>query len=93
MSMTALHVLAAAATAVLALPVFAAADKEAAAKTYGDIDDNPLHTANVIANKEPRNGGPIIIASVIDWHLLRKLHEVGGVEANVATGYHAIAPC
>lgn len=177
--MTALRALAVAATAALALPAFAQseADKEAAAKTYGDIaqamyedslaearklqvavaklvaqpseetlkaaraawlaarvpyqqteayrfgnaivdgwegrvnawpldeglidyvdagkygepaGDNPLHTANVIANKELRYSSKIINASVIDWRLLRKLHEVGGIEANVATGYHAI---
>jgi putative iron-regulated protein len=61
-----------------------------AGKYGAPADDNPLHTANVIANKELRYGGKIINASVIDWRLLRRLHEVGGVEANVATGYHAI---
>jgi putative iron-regulated protein len=58
---------------------------------YGEeSDENPLYTANVIANKKLKFGGRILDAGMIDWKLLRKLHEVGGVEANVATGYHAI---
>lgn len=58
---------------------------------YGEeSDENPLYTANVIANKKLKFGGKTLDASKIDWRLLRKLHEVGGVEANVATGYHAI---
>jgi putative iron-regulated protein len=58
---------------------------------YGEeSDENPLYTANVIANKTLKFGGKTLDASKIDWRLLRKLHEVGGVEANVATGYHAV---
>ncbi|WP_300298036.1 imelysin family protein [Ferrovibrio sp.] len=58
---------------------------------YGEeSDENPLYTANVIANRQIRFGGKVLDAAKIDWKLLRKLHEVGGVEANVATGYHAI---
>jgi putative iron-regulated protein len=58
---------------------------------YGaESDENPLYTANVIANRKLKFGGKTLDASKIDWRLLRKLHEVGGVEANVATGYHAI---
>ncbi|WP_330892434.1 imelysin family protein [Ferrovibrio sp.] len=58
---------------------------------YGEeSDENPLYTANVIANKQVKFGGKVIHAEKIDWKLLRKLHEAGGVEANVATGYHAI---
>ncbi|WP_341894359.1 imelysin family protein [Ferrovibrio terrae] len=58
---------------------------------YGEeSDENPLYTANVIANKKLKFGGKSLDASRIDWKLLRKLHEVGGVEANVASGYHAI---
>ena len=58
---------------------------------YGEeSDENPLYTANVIANKKLKFGGKTLDAGKIDWRLLRKLHEVGGVEANVATGYHAI---
>lgn len=58
---------------------------------YGEeADENPLYTANIIANREVRIGGTPLDASRIDWKLLRRLHEAGGVEANVATGYHAI---
>lgn len=58
---------------------------------YGEeSDENPLYTANVIANRNLAFGGKSLDATRIDWRLLRKLHEVGGVEANVATGYHAI---
>ena len=58
---------------------------------YGEeADENPLYTANVIANRQVKHGGKVLDATRIDWKLLRRLHEVGGVEANVATGYHAI---
>lgn len=61
------------------------------ADRYGEeSDENPLYTANVIANQQIKFGGKVLDAARIDWKLLRKLHEVGGVEANVATGYHAI---
>lgn len=61
------------------------------ADRYGEeSDENPLYTANVIANRQIKFGGKVLDATKIDWKLLRKLHEVGGVEANVATGYHAI---
>ncbi|MFN4277661.1 MAG: imelysin family protein [Ferrovibrio sp.] len=61
------------------------------ADRYGEeSDENPLYTANVIANRQIKFGGKALDATKIDWKLLRKLHEVGGVEANVATGYHAI---
>jgi putative iron-regulated protein len=58
---------------------------------YGEeSDENPLYAANVIANKRLSFGGKTMNTSQINWRLLRSLHEVGGVEANVATGYHAI---
>lgn len=58
---------------------------------YGEeSDENPAYTANVIANKKIKFGGKTLDAGKIDAKLLRRLHEVGGVEANVATGYHAI---
>jgi len=61
------------------------------ATKYGEeSDENPAYTANVIANKKIKFGGKTLDAAKIDAKLLRKLHEVGGVEANVATGYHAI---
>lgn len=61
------------------------------AKTYGETSDkNALYTANVIATRTFKIGGRDIDAGKIDKVLLRSLHELGGVEANVATGYHAI---
>lgn len=54
-------------------------------------DDNPIPTLNVIANPSITIAGAVIDASVIDAALLRTvLHEADGVEANVATGYHAV---
>ncbi|MEM7025373.1 MAG: imelysin family protein [Pseudomonadota bacterium] len=61
------------------------------AASYGDeSDENMLYTANVIANPEITAGGQKIDASTISPDLLRSLHEIDEVEANVATGYHAI---
>jgi putative iron-regulated protein len=62
-----------------------------ATDAYGEeSDENPLYTANVIANETIRVGRETIDAATIDADLLRALHEADGVEANVATGYHAI---
>lgn len=59
--------------------------------SYGeDSDENPLHNANVIANPTLHLDNEVIDAKVIDKALLHKLQEAGGVETNVATGYHAI---
>lgn len=59
---------------------------------YGTAsDENPLYVANVIGNPQIHFGGKVIDASTITKELLSEtLHEMGGVEANVATGYHAI---
>ncbi|MEE9319788.1 MAG: imelysin family protein [Granulosicoccus sp.] len=59
---------------------------------YGmDSETNDLYTANVIANAAVVIGGREIDASRITPELLKSdLHEAGGNEANVATGYHAI---
>jgi putative iron-regulated protein len=52
---------------------------------------NPLYTANVIANRQIQLGGRTVDVARIDKKLLSEtLHEIGSVEANVATGYHAI---
>lgn len=61
-------------------------------KDYGtDSDENNLYVANVIANKALKIGGKSVNASTIDKVLISQtLHEAGDVEANVATGYHAI---
>ena len=59
--------------------------------SYGkDSDENPFYTVNVVANKKLTAGGEKIDATNITPDLLESLQEVGGVEANVATGYHAI---
>jgi putative iron-regulated protein len=60
--------------------------------SYGrESDENPLFTANVIANTKIAYGGKTVDASKITRELLSEtLHEIGKVEANVATGYHAI---
>ncbi|HEY3145238.1 MAG TPA: imelysin family protein [Dongiaceae bacterium] len=61
------------------------------ADSYGtQSDENPLYTANVIANTKISFGGQTIDAGKITKDLLRQLHEAADSEANVATGYHAI---
>ena len=62
------------------------------AASYGtESDENELYTANVIANPAITIGGQQIDATEITPDLLSgSLHEAGEVEANVATGYHAI---
>ena len=53
--------------------------------------ENDFSNFNVIANKKLKVEGELIDATVINPKLLsNKLHEIGGNEANVATGYHAI---
>jgi len=61
-------------------------------KSYGtESDENSLYTANVIANKEIEIDGQKIDVSKITPELLSgTLQEAGDIEANVATGYHAI---
>ena len=62
------------------------------ADSYGtESDENPLYTANVIANTSISFGGETVDTSKITNELLAdKLHESADSEANVATGYHAI---
>ncbi|HYG87209.1 MAG TPA: imelysin family protein [Azospirillum sp.] len=60
-------------------------------ESYGGSDENPYTKANVIANPKVVAGRKTIDARKITKELLAdKLHEAGKVEANVATGYHAI---
>lgn len=61
-------------------------------KSYGtESDENALYTANVIANKEIEIDGKKVDASKLTPEFLAgTLQEAGGIEANVATGYHAI---
>ncbi|MEN0087557.1 MAG: imelysin family protein [Pseudomonadota bacterium] len=57
----------------------------------GESDENSLYTANVIANPAITINGAKVDASTISASFLQnELHEAGEVEANVATGYHAI---
>ena len=60
--------------------------------SYGnESDENPIYTANVVANKSLKVSGSMVDASAITKTLLAEvLHEAEEVEANVATGYHAI---
>ncbi len=58
---------------------------------YGaSSDSNPLYAANVIANRDILVAGRKLDARTISKKLLRSLHEAEKIEANVATGYHAI---
>ncbi|MDO6457401.1 imelysin family protein [Celeribacter halophilus] len=57
----------------------------------GATDENPLAALNVIANPTFELSGETVDASQITPELLSDtLHEADEVEANVATGYHAI---
>ncbi|MBO6639108.1 MAG: peptidase [Roseitalea sp.] len=60
--------------------------------SYGtENDENTLYTANVIANETVTVNGEAVDASAITPDLISStLHEAGEVEANVASGYHAI---
>lgn len=58
---------------------------------YGEeSDENAFYAANIIANEKLTIGGREIDATNITPELLQSLHEIDEVEANVATGYHAI---
>ncbi len=59
--------------------------------SYGDdSDENPLYTANIIESETITHAGETIDVTVITPEVLTKLHEIGGVEANVTIGWHAI---
>jgi putative iron-regulated protein len=62
------------------------------AKAYGEeSDENPLYRANVVANPTLKVGRKTVNAKRITKALIADtLHEAGGVEANVASGYHAV---
>ncbi|MES2604569.1 MAG: imelysin family protein, partial [Pseudomonadota bacterium] len=62
------------------------------ADSYGDESDNNFfYTANIIANPVVDIGGISVDAGSITPELLAEtLHSIDGVDANVATGYHAI---
>ncbi|SEO12640.1 imelysin. Metallo peptidase. MEROPS family M75 [Gemmobacter aquatilis] len=59
--------------------------------SYGQSEENLLSTLNVIATPHFTLGSTEIDASAITPDFLKStLHEADGIEANVATGYHAI---
>lgn len=61
------------------------------AEAYGtDNPENEYYAANVIANTSLKIAGETVDASRITPELIRSLQEAGGIEANVATGYHAV---
>ncbi|MEL6127295.1 MAG: imelysin family protein [Pseudomonadota bacterium] len=58
---------------------------------YGEEnEENGFFRANIVANPILQVGGQTVDAGEITPALLGQLHEIDGVEANVATGYHAI---
>ena len=63
-----------------------------AVDSYGTESDlNPLYAANVIASKSLMIGGAKVDTTNITAELIAdSLQEADGVEANVASGYHAI---
>ncbi|MEX2630224.1 MAG: imelysin family protein [Tistlia sp.] len=60
--------------------------------SYGsESAENPGYAADVIANPTLTIGGETLDAGTITAALLEEnLQELGGIEANVATGYHAV---
>ncbi|MEL7542361.1 MAG: imelysin family protein, partial [Pseudomonadota bacterium] len=59
---------------------------------YGsESEENALYAANVIANTSIRINGETVDTTKITKSLLAEtLQEAGGIEANVATGFHAV---
>jgi len=61
------------------------------ASIYGETsDENPLYRANVIGSKSIRIGNKQVDVRRITKKLLGTLVQAGGVEKNVATGWHAV---
>jgi putative iron-regulated protein len=60
------------------------------AKDYQHAQGNPGATANIIANTSIQVGEDQIDVTEITGEKLAELNELGGSEANIATGYHAI---
>ena len=59
--------------------------------SYGQSEENPLSTLNIIATPEFKLSGADVDASALTPEFISQtLHEVDGIEANVASGYHAI---
>lgn len=63
---------------------------------YVEADDyqyelgNEGATVNIIASETVNVGGETVDVAVLTPELLAELNEIGGSEANVATGYHAV---
>jgi putative iron-regulated protein len=58
---------------------------------YGQSEENPLSTLNVIANPTVTLSGVTVDATQLTPDLISgTLQEAGGLEANVASGYHAV---
>ncbi len=54
-------------------------------------EKNPLYAANLVASERILVDGRIVDASRVDAELLAQvLHEAGGIETNIATGYHVV---
>ena len=61
---------------------------------YGDSsDENEFYTANLIANPVLEVSGKTVKVDTIDAELIRSLHEVDEVEANVATVTTSSSSC
>lgn len=60
--------------------------------SYGtENDENALYAADIVSNASVKiNGETVDAANITPEFLSSTLHEAGEVEANVATGYHAI---
>lgn len=59
--------------------------------SYGQSEENALSTLNVIATpKFTLSGSDIDAGSITPAFIKETLHEADGIEANVASGYHAI---
>ncbi len=59
--------------------------------SYGKSEENDLATLNVIANPKFKISGVDVDATTITPELISgTLQEAGGIEANVASGYHAV---
>lgn len=55
-----------------------------------DNEENPLAGLNIVAKSSLQIGGETVDAGQITPALVQSLHEAGGIETNVAAGYHAI---
>ncbi len=56
----------------------------------GATDENPYGALNIVANPTISLSGREIDATAITPELIRDLHELDDIEANVTSGYHAI---